>query len=415
LLKSYNSWVIQLVVVSSSYYTLWKMGNKNETANTMSWGYRVTKFCQLFLDGDDQYVFIKLLGQGLSSQAQLVLHVQTGELRVRKVSHQPLKHEDTKIEDREKVLFYLQEQAAMRQVHPHISYLYSAGDVPAAGSTTGGDEDSTLWSRVSYSKYYNGGTVGDLYRAYAEMGMAIPSTTIWRLMTQLVDALQFMSTCGGAGVLHADLHCENIWLHYDGPTGGVPDFYLGDFGNSHYGSRLLQNPKRYGCDVKELKSYLKTWLFVCAGPEPEKRDNLWQYLYFDIYPALKRLHDDSRRGTGKLPDLQPIADLLKVAPRGPRESLPPWMVDPRPEDARLPPFYTFQDECLDAAKVNGPWHVAKVSITRLGVHERLLTVLDVSPETHCTADPPVPSGPSPGTPTWAKKWQGMVITGRKTL
>ena len=353
----------------------------------MSGGSRITKFCHLFFDGDDQYVFIKSLGEGRSSQAQLVLHVQSRELRVRKVSHLPLDYEATKIEDREKVLFFLQEQAANRGVQPHISCLYSTSDVPAA--STG--ENRALWSRVCYSKYYNGGTVGVLHRAYSHMRQSIPSTTIWRLMTQLVDALHFVSTCGD-GVLHSDIHSDNIFLHYDGR---LPNFYLGDFGNADYGT--LADPRRYRNDVKSLALYLRRWLFVSPGPEPSERDKLWQYLYFVVRPALKNLNTYR-----KLPDLKPILEILRNAPAGPPESLPEWM-DRRDEDARLPTFYTYEDECLDAVGVDGPWHVAKVSI---GIHKKLFTVLDVSPETYNSAVSQGSCHTSSGTPSWVKKWQG---------
>lgn len=350
----------------------------------MSGGSRITKFCHLFFDGDDQYVFIKNLGQGRFSQAQLVLHIQTCELRVRKVSHLPLEYEATKIPDREKVLFYLQEQAAKRTVQPHISYLYSTSDVPAAQK----GENRAVWSRVSYSKYYNGRTVGDLCRDYSSLGLAIPSRTIWRLMIQLVDAIHFISMCG---VLHSDIHSENIFLHYDDATGGLPDFYLGDFGNAEHGG--LVDPSKYREDIKSLTWCLNRWLSVSPVPNPSERDDLWQYLYFVVGSTLENL-----TAYGSFPDLKPVIDVLRKAPAGPTEKLPEWM-DPRAEDARLPPFYTYEDECVDAVGVDGPWHVAKVSI---GIHKKLFTVLNVSPETYNSAVPRGPCLTSPSTPDWAK-------------
>lgn len=298
---------------------------------------------------------------------------------MRKVSHFPLDSEATRVEDGEKVLFLLQEQAAKQGVQPHISHLYSAGDVPAAD--TGEESELCQWSRVSYSKYYNGGTVGDLYRAYADMKQAIPSTTIWRLTTQLVDVLHFMSTCG-EGVIHADIHDENIFLHYEGAEGSsLPDFYLGDFGNAEHGP--LADQARYGDDVKSLSFYLCRWLFVSPAPEPSERDELWKYLYSVIVPALEDLTTTAHERPGA-PDLKPVIELLRKAPAGPPESLPEWM-DRRAEDEGLPQFYTYEDECLDAQGVNGPWHVAKVSI---GIHQRLFTVLNLRSETYCTAAGP---------------------------
>lgn len=363
---------------------------------------RITKYCHLFLDGEDGYVYLTTLGYGRASQAQLVLHIPTCELRVRKVSHFHLDREATEIEDSEKLLFSLQEQAIKQGVQPHISYLYSASDVPAAGTKA---EDCELWSRISYSKYYNGGTVGDLYRAYVNMAQAIPSTTIWRLMTQLLDALHFVSTCG-EGILHADVRDENIFLHYEGAKGANPDFYLGDFGNAEHGS--LADPTRYGNDVKNLIFYLHRWLMVCPVPDPSERDRLWKYLYFVVLPALRALP-----AHGQLPDLKPVMKLLRKAPTGPPESLPEWM-DRRDEYEGLPMFYTFEDECLGVDGVNGPWYAARV---RIEVQKRRFKVLDISTKTYSTAGlgpdvdsgPDVASGPDSGSgssdpPSSRRKW-----------
>lgn len=42
-------------------------------------------YVAVFIDGEDQYIYIQSLGQGFQGQAQLVLHVQSGQYRVRKV------------------------------------------------------------------------------------------------------------------------------------------------------------------------------------------------------------------------------------------------------------------------------------------------------------------------------------------
>ncbi|KAK7698537.1 hypothetical protein SLS64_012405 [Diaporthe eres] len=181
-----------------------------------------TGFCHLFLDAGDQYLFVKDLGYGAHSQAQLVQHLQTGELRVRKVSRRHLDEKEKKKEDREKVLFYLQEQAAKLGIQPHIAHLFSANDVPAAEGASKGK-----WSRVAYMRYCNGGDVCQLYDAYEDSGQAMPSSLILRLLKQVVYALYFTSTCG---VLHADLHDGNILIHHDRALGGRPDFYVADFG-----------------------------------------------------------------------------------------------------------------------------------------------------------------------------------------
>lgn len=92
----------------------------------------ITRFCHLFLDGADQYLFVKNLDCGAHSQAQLVIHLQSGELRVQKVSLKRLNNQDKEKEDGEKVLFYLQEQAVKLGIQPHIVHLFSANNAPAA-------------------------------------------------------------------------------------------------------------------------------------------------------------------------------------------------------------------------------------------------------------------------------------------
>lgn len=75
---------------------------------------QVTRHGHLFVDGQDEYLFVKTLGCGPNSQAQLVLHLQTGELRVRKVTLRHLDKHMKKSEDKEKVIFYQQDQATSR-------------------------------------------------------------------------------------------------------------------------------------------------------------------------------------------------------------------------------------------------------------------------------------------------------------
>ncbi|KAG8161777.1 hypothetical protein KVR01_008764 [Diaporthe batatas] len=345
---------------------------------------RITKFCQLFLDGDDRYVFFTTLANGGTSQAQLVLHIPTSELRVRKVTHLPLDREATRKKNSEEVLFLLQEQAAKQGAQPHISHLYSSSDVPAVGS----HENSELWSRVSYSKWYNGGTVGELIRAYTHMEQAIPSTTVWRLTTQVVDALHFMSTCG-EGVLHLDLHSENIFLHYEGAEGSPPNFYIGDFGNAEHGPAGDRTR-----DVGYLSFQLNRWLFVSPAPEPSGRDELWKYLHFVVLPALRDI-----AASQESPDLEPVIELLRNAPAGPVESLPEWL-DRRAEYSGLPMFKTYEDECVEEQGVNGPWYAAKVSID---TDKRHFKVLSISEDAHCSAVPQGHCDDSLRTPNSAKR------------
>ncbi|KAG6365671.1 hypothetical protein INS49_007282 [Diaporthe citri] len=331
-----------------------------------------TSFCHLFLDGEDQYLFVKNLGSGAYSQAQLVLHLQTGELRVRKVSRRHLDEEEKKKEDREKVLFYLQEQAAKLGVQPPIAHLFSAHDVPAAQGMGKGK-----WSRVAYMKYYNGGDVCQLHEAYEESGQGMPSSLILRLLKQVVCALYFTGTCG---VLHADLHDGNILIHHNAALGGRPDFYIADFGAAERGA-LTDCMNRYTDDVDHLSQDLDKWLY--AGPKVDDRDRdvLWRYLDAVVYTVLLNL---ASQPMDHLPDLKPLIDVLQYAPAGPPETLPVGY-DPEPEDACVPLYHISEQGALCAHGVAGPWHLAQVSIDRSTGH---VSVVNISPETHDNAANP---------------------------
>lgn len=339
-----------------------------------------TRFCHLFLDGDDQYLFVKNLNFGANSQAQLVLHLQTGELRVRKVSRRYLDDQQKKKEDREKVLVYLQEQAAKLGIQPHIAHLFSANDVPAAQGAGEGK-----WSRVAYMRYYNGGDVCQLCEAYEESGQGMPSSLILRLLKQVVYALYFTRTCE---VLHADLHDGNIFIHHNRALDGRPDFYLADFGAAEHGA-LTDQMSRYTDDVDHLSQDLEKWLY--AGPIVEERDVLWRYLDAVVHTVLVNI---ARKPVNHLPDLKPVIDVLQYAPAGPPETFPVGY-DPEPEEARVPLCHNSEEDALCAFGVAGPWHVAQVNINKSTGH---VSVIRTSPETYDNAaNPPLTySGSSMG-------------------
>lgn len=327
----------------------------------------ITRFCHLFVDEADRYLFVKNLALGSYSRAQLVLHLRTGELRVRKVSCEYLDEDEKNGEDREKVLFYLQEQAEKLGVQPHIARLISANDVTAAQGA-----GKVQWSRVSYMPYYNGGDVCQLYEAYDESGQGMPSSLILRLLKQVVYALYFVSTCG---VLHADLHDGNILIHHNRALGGLPDFYIADFGAAEYGG--LTSPwNRCTDDVYQLAQDLEKWLY--AGPMVAERDALWRYLDGVVHTLLM---DIASEPVDHLPDLKPLLDVLQYAPAGPPETFPIGY-GPEPEEVCMPLYHTAEGDALNAMGVAGPWHLAQVSIDR---SMRRLTVVRVSPETYDSA------------------------------
>ncbi|KAJ0108151.1 hypothetical protein J7T55_007270 [Diaporthe amygdali] len=312
----------------------------------MANGDRIHRFGHVFVEGQDQYLFVKSLGYGASSQAQLVLHVQSGDLLVRKVKTERLCEAEKNIPDRENVLFYLQQQAAQRDEQPNIVRLFSANDVWAVQGP-----GTRLWSRVFYLKYYNGGSVGELYMKYVRAKKAMPSSLILRLLTHVVAALNFISSCN---VLHADLHDENIFLEVS--RNEAPNFYIADFGEAEQGA-LTNASNKFPEDVFMVCMNLENWLET--GPDlTDDRDELWHYLNNDVHSVLADLVDSA---SNQLPDLRPLLEVLQAAPQGLPVPLDAWIL-PQDEDTLMPLYHTTEQGALEASRIAGPWYVMEVAL-----------------------------------------------------
>ncbi|KAL1880028.1 polo-like kinase 3 [Diaporthe australafricana] len=226
----------------------------------------VTRYSHLFVDGEDQYLFVKNLGRGAYSRAQLVLHLQSGELRVRKI----------------------------------------------------------------------------------------------------VSALYFIGSCG---ILHADLHDENMFVNYEG---GRAQFYIGDFGLAERGA-LTDPMNSFTDDACMLHMSLRKWMN--AGPPVRETDVLRQYLLDVVDPILYNL---GATPSDRLPSLEELLDALQDAPEGPPEPLTDRFAPEEP-DWHMPMYHATEEAALDADAVAGPWHLAKVS---LNIWTNDVTVVGISSETY---------------------------------
>lgn len=155
----------------------------------------------VFKDRNDEYIFVSNLGEGVQGVAQLVLHIQTGEYRVRKAFNFEDPTSDANNEAH--VLHILQAKASEIKPRPNI--------VTFHGSSPG----------VVYLGFCNG---GDL----SELPDDAPASVVFRVVAQVLRSQVFMNE---SGVAHNDLHGGNIFAHY--PEGACfPELYVGDFGQA---------------------------------------------------------------------------------------------------------------------------------------------------------------------------------------
>lgn len=329
------------------------------------------KYGHVFVDGEDQYLLIRVLGIASEASAQLVVHVQTGELIVRKVNKLLLNEQEKEKQDPERILFLVQSQARLQGVEPNVIQLYSAEDVPAPPRRGSG---KLLYHRVKYFKFYNGGNLRDLIDSCLTRSLAPPPSLICKMLQEIVQALSFIYSFNPY-ILHGDPHSENIFLHWEQNTSGSPQFWLGDFGWSTCGRIRAGN--RHGLPNDIIQVWMHTRELLGVETNSGTQSDLRQYLDAVIEPELHRL---AYGPASQLPNLAPLLDLLSAAPAvtSPPD-MRPFMLTAESRSRPSPLLYGTWKEARNAQGIHGPWHVAEVSINP---STGKLHIMKLSPHTY---------------------------------
>lgn len=305
----------------------------------------------MFVDGEDQYLYVRTLGIGMEASAQLVIHVQTGDLVMRKVNKHLIEELETESDDPERVLFLIQSQARLHGVQPNIALLYSADDVPSPHVS---DNSKLLYHRVKYFRYYNGGNLGDFSSACLTRGTAPPPSLICKMIRDLVEALRFMYSMQPYYVVHGDLHADNVFLNFNMPDG--PSFFLGDFGWSTCGRLRAGNNFGAVVDIRQVWQHTQELMEIQS--DYDSQHTLREYLEASIEPELRRL---AHGPPSSLPKLERLLELLSAAPPTTPPDMRPFLPC-EDQSTPLPRLYDAWEEAENARYIDGPWHVAQVSI-----------------------------------------------------
>lgn len=203
-------------------------------------------------------------------------------------------------------------------------------------------------------RYYNGGSLEQLFDNYKRRGQLIPRPLIRRLIWQVIYSLQFMYSLPRP-VLHKDLEMRNIFVTFEGDS-NVPDFYIGDLGSAIIGPfapgsvallsdiqslhrtvvRLLNCPSTassLGSPADELERILQGWL---------------SRLHRLAFP-----NGPDSRGTA-LPDLtQLVNDMTAMTAPVPR-------IRRTPAALYFPLCHDTREAALNVRQVHGPWYLARI-------------------------------------------------------
>ncbi|KAK4451546.1 hypothetical protein QBC34DRAFT_436657 [Podospora aff. communis PSN243] len=183
-------------------------------------------------------LFVSELGDGLSNAAQLVRDVDEDVNLVRRVTKRRLiRHPD----NAKKALYprtpqgiailmkLLELDEADRRNSPrnYDARLTRCYEHDYLKQTT--RRGKTVYSSVSYWKHYNGGFFDSKFvGTQAQPTIALVARMIW----QVLSTFDFMHRAGPEPIAHMDAHLGNVFMHWDGKSARLPDFYLGDWDNA---------------------------------------------------------------------------------------------------------------------------------------------------------------------------------------
>lgn len=359
-------------------------------------------YAHLFKDGTDNYLFIRHLGAGVSCHTQLVRHLESGQVRVRKVLHRrlPLGHEmvgptrigrggeagpDDQFTNDARIANILASHALNRAIILRVPAVLSDATIP--------DPDSGKTSRVSYWSFCNGGDVGDFAQECRESGAVVPQGLVFRFLRQVLETLHFMYTGLPHPLIHGDLNSGNILLHL-APGNAAPDFHVVDFGTATWGQHInsLQDIPR--SDLDDIMRILVGELMELTLDRHQRGVaagilSIEYMLNHDTtnpicvaYQMLARLDHKFRvhladyktapSGALALPDL---TEVLRYVTDQSVLSLPQLILDlegrnnaiqgifrRRIDEANNPPpkLYPTMSGILQARNVPGPWYAARV-------------------------------------------------------
>ncbi|KAL1840057.1 hypothetical protein VTJ49DRAFT_833 [Mycothermus thermophilus] len=209
-----------------------------------------------FLVRGGKYIVHKPIEGGYQSHVQIVADVNTKELFVRKTSKKPFpptgsegpSSTDTPTDPEIRILKTLKTFPLRDPMYPDEGLrprwitchrYYEVPDAFRANKVT----------RVSYWKYYNGGSLHDMM----ENGVRVPTSVLARCVAQVCETLHVMYHCGDEPIYHCDLHTRNILVHWPGGTTykNKPDFYIGDFGYARTATEsLIDTECCHGVDAR---------------------------------------------------------------------------------------------------------------------------------------------------------------------
>lgn len=307
-----------------------------------------TRYVPVFKEMHDEYIFIRELGEGAQASAQLVLHLQSGEYRVRKAFN-AMKPGKAATHEAD-ILQILQVKASEVRSSPNV--------VTFHGSSPG----------VVYLGFCNG---GDL----SELSENTPASVIYRLVAQVTRTLVFMHQ---NGVAHNDLHSGNVFVHYPEDV-SLPEFYIGDFGHSTFQDEPVSPPTSDPWFAMEMLDILQRGSQVSFGDSyVQELKALGAALSEEANSYNDHAPCESSAGfvNGNVASLRRMLNLAEQASAKNPMSIEDLQYLPRPDSPSITYFDSVEACMRSDIQLQGPFQMAEVRVDSNGVIQALARVDD---------------------------------------
>ena len=323
------------------------------------------------------YLHIGPLGEG-SQGTVSVIYGKDKKLYVRKAAQY-------------KKSFYCDEEGWGPEVtnyreHPHINKLVAfQGHNPI---TTEDPSEAEKIHCTLIHDFKNGGDLYHFYDGWAQEGLKVPESLIWRFTHQILSALNFLHRQNKPAISHCDLFGPNVLVNWPAGRNARPNFYLADLGHSsdHDLEASPEEPARLVHDMdaaegfaEDMRDFSSMIFYLMTGDSKDKRcvqyknELICKENYStDLVVVADALLEYAQEVEDDInADNNDIVELVrkKANARRPGENI--HLETVRPSLKKLTPlvFDTLEELDQQIVRPPGPFHVVKIDMKTFKILE----------------------------------------------
>ena len=260
-------------------------------------------------------------------------------------------------------------EASHYRAHPNINKLIAFQHYPS---------DYKIHASLIH-KYCNGGNLKDFFDSYMKIDLVVPEGLIFRMLQQMLGALNFLQQECRPAVSHGDLFMGNILVDWPSHNNWRPNFLLADFGHSAVhdlepaknsnNRRFLPNPEAACAFAQDYEDLAATAVYLMTGDVRDRRCKtycneirLQEYYSEDLVSCIDDIHEYSEELETNInaADLTLLREFVTAKARS-RCNMPLDCVRPAPISPTPMLFNSYEELMNKEPRPPGPWNVVTVN------------------------------------------------------